>query len=119
MKQYAVKRKPLQFAEIPRIGVWPSLSSLSAMRVGRSHDLKIWPEYFERVLNGRKGYELRQNDRGFREGDALILREWDPDTEEYTGRIVTAAVEVVIGEEFPGVAEGFVLMEIRPVCALY
>lgn len=119
MKQYAVKRRPLQLTEIPQKQVWPSVSNLAYMKHSRSHDLRIWPEYFERVLAGRKGYELRENDRRFREGDALILREWDPDTEEYTGRIVTAVVEVVIGEDFPGVEEGFVLLEIRPVCAIY
>ncbi len=47
---------------------------------------KVWPEYFEQVLNGSKTYEVRLNDFEIAEGDTLYLREWDPDTKEYTGR---------------------------------
>lgn len=54
------------------------------------HALKILPEYFEAVRNGRKTFELRNNDRDFRVGDYLALNEWDGD--HYTGR--TELVEV-------------------------
>lgn len=51
------------------------------------HDLKCWPEYFEAVLDGRKQFEIREcRDRCFTLGDTLLLREWNPDTERYTGR---------------------------------
>ncbi|NBK09762.1 DUF3850 domain-containing protein [Enterococcus asini] len=47
------------------------------------HELKILPEYFEAVVSGRKRFEIRKNDRGFKVGDNIILREWiDGD---YTG----------------------------------
>ena len=49
---------------------------------------KIWPEYFEAVVSGKKKYELRLNDFEINEGDTLILEEWDPKTKEYTGRNV-------------------------------
>jgi hypothetical protein len=49
------------------------------------HDLKTWPEYFEKVLSGEKRFEIRKNDRHFKEGDTLILHEWDP-IDGYTGR---------------------------------
>lgn len=47
---------------------------------------KIWPEYFEAVISGRKKYELRLNDFEIKEGDILVLEEWDPKTQSYTGR---------------------------------
>ena len=47
---------------------------------------KIWPEYFDDVASGKKKYELRLNDFEVKEGDVLILEEWDPKTKEYTGR---------------------------------
>lgn len=52
----------------------------------RIHVLKTWSEYFNAVLSGAKNFEGRQNDRNYQVGDTLILREWDPKTEEYTGR---------------------------------
>jgi ASC-1-like (ASCH) protein len=40
------------------------------------HDLKILPQYFEEVYNGNKTFEIRKNDRDFKVGDILMLREW-------------------------------------------
>jgi hypothetical protein len=57
-----------------------------------THDLKIWPEFFADVASGKKAYEIRINDRGFQEGDVLLLREWDPKTKAYTGSEVRAKV---------------------------
>lgn len=47
---------------------------------------KVWPEYFEEVSSGKKTFELRLNDFEVNEGDILVLKEWDPNTKEYTGR---------------------------------
>lgn len=49
------------------------------------HELKILPRYFQRVLDGTKPFEIRDNsDRNFQEGDTVALNEWDG--ERYTGR---------------------------------
>lgn len=42
------------------------------------HELKTWPQYFCRVADGTKTFEVRKNDRGFQPGDEVILKEWDP-----------------------------------------
>jgi Domain of unknown function (DUF3850) len=45
------------------------------------HELKIWPQYFSRVADGTKTFEVRKNDRGFQLGDTICLKEFDPDEE--------------------------------------
>jgi len=50
------------------------------------HELKCWPEGFQAVVDGRKPFEVRKDDRGFEVGDTLHLREYDPDVGTYTGR---------------------------------
>ncbi len=49
------------------------------------HHLKTWPEFYRTILDGSKTFELRKNDRNFEVGDTVILQEWNPDTETYTG----------------------------------
>lgn len=56
---------------------------------------KIWPEYFEKVLSGDKTFELRLNDFDINEGDAFVLKEWDPVASKYTGREITRTVGYV------------------------
>lgn len=43
------------------------------------HELKIWPQYYARVDDGSKTFEIRENDRNFQFGDTVTLREWDPE----------------------------------------
>ena len=49
------------------------------------HELKILPEYFEALASGTKTFEIVLNDREYKVGDLLILREWTP-LFFYTGR---------------------------------
>lgn len=50
------------------------------------HELKIWPEYFTAVITEIKTFEYRFKDRNYQVGDSLLLREYDPQKEQYTGR---------------------------------
>ncbi len=56
---------------------------------------KIWPEYFDAVVSGKKKFELRLNDFEINEGDKLILDEWDHKTKNYTGRKIEKKVTYV------------------------
>ncbi|MDD5043280.1 MAG: DUF3850 domain-containing protein [Patescibacteria group bacterium] len=57
---------------------------------------KIWPRYFEDVVSGSKKFELRLGDFTVNEGDELLLREWNPETREYTGREIKKKVSCVL-----------------------
>lgn len=77
------------------------------------HELKTWNEYFEEVFMGHKTFEVRKADRPFAKGDTLILKEWNPKTEQYTGREMAIGVSYVLeGGQF-GVEKGFVVMAIQ------
>lgn len=62
------------------------------------HNLKTWPQYFARILDGSKTFEVRINDRDFCRGDRLLLREYDPDTDTYSGRAIRADVGYVLAD---------------------
>ena len=62
----------------------------------QTHELKIWPECFVAVQAGNKPFDVRENDRHFQVGDELILREFDPDAGQYTGRTIARWVSYVL-----------------------
>lgn len=74
-----------------------------------NHDLKIWPTYFDLVTHRAKEFELRKADRPFQAGDKLRLREWDPATGEYTGRVALSRVTSVLSD-IPGLIPGYVAL---------
>ena len=47
---------------------------------------KVWPKYYDKIVSGEKTFELRLADWECSPGDTLLLREWNPETREYTGR---------------------------------
>jgi len=58
-------------------------------------DKKVWPEYFQRIAEGKKRFELRLADFECKPGDTLVLREWDPKTKSYTGRAIEKKISYV------------------------
>jgi len=52
----------------------------------REIEKKVWPEYFEKLLSGEKNFEVRLADWECDMGDILILKEFDPEKKQYTGR---------------------------------
>ncbi len=58
----------------------------------RAHFLKTWQQAFEAVISWQKLYEVRKNDRDFRVGDFVVLREFDEASNLYTGRSYHAKI---------------------------
>ena len=57
---------------------------------------KAWPELFQKVLTGEKTADLRLADFPINPGDTLILKEWNPATQQYTGRVLEKHVTYVL-----------------------
>jgi len=56
------------------------------------HKIKSWPKEFQSVLDGDKRHKVRRNDRNYQQGDYIILQEYNPKLEEYTGREIRAVI---------------------------
>jgi hypothetical protein len=75
----------------------PTPDSVSAQH------LKTWPKYFDAVKRGSKTFEIRKNDRPFLIGQKLVLQEYDPDDEKYTGREIERRISYMTDfEQKPG-----------------
>lgn len=82
----------------------------------RIHVLKTWPTYFQAILDGHKTFEFRKDDRGYKVGDFLHLREWDPESGRHTGRLLDVEVTYTLAMNAWVVCdESWVIMAIRKV----
>ncbi|HIC0324960.1 TPA: DUF3850 domain-containing protein, partial [Streptococcus agalactiae] len=61
------------------------------------HLLNCYPEYFEAIMDGTKTFECRYNDRDFKVGDELLLREYDPQ-KGYTYRCIVRKITYILSD---------------------
>jgi len=78
----------------------------------KTHDLKLVDKYFEPVLYGIKNFEVRLNDRDYRIGDILVLRETNSKTGKYTGNVTKRVITYIT--DF-NQQEGYVILGISEV----
>ena len=86
------------------------------------HELKTLPVYFNAVLEGRKNFEIRKNDRFFQQGDELLLKEWYPDDwyevgekECYTGRFLHRKITYILKGGQYGIENGYVILGLEKI----
>jgi len=76
------------------------------------HVIKAWPEFFEALVDGRKKFEIRFNDRAYAVGHKLRIREFIPSPEgggRFTGREVGRVITYMTNHEQ---RRGYVVMGI-------
>lgn len=86
---------------------------LDVGKIKRCHELKTWPAEFQAIAEERKRFDLRKNDRDYRLGDSLLLREFNPDTQAYSGRYILAKVTYILYGGSYGLPEPLCIMSIR------
>lgn len=94
-----------------------ALKRLGVLHLGQPacwHELKTWPEYFDSIVSLRKMFEVRINDRKFRVGDGLIVREWNPLLEKYTGRVEKRIITYV-SDGIQGTCPDYVVLSLKLV----
>lgn len=78
-----------EFEDMVKVGI----------KMAKTHELKITPKYFKDVVDGDKNFELRKNDRDFKVGDSLMLKEFDSGA--YKGDSVQVVVTyILVGGEY-------------------
>lgn len=70
------------------------------------HQLKIRNEYFDRVLNDQKAFEVRINDRDFQVGDKVQLREIEGVDAGYTGNEIIVKITYLL-QNIDGIINGY------------
>lgn len=79
------------------------------------HELKTHIEYFIHVASGEKQFEIRKDDREFKVGDELVLKEFNQTELIYTGRFLHRKVDYILkGGQF-GLEEGYVIMSLSKI----
>lgn len=77
------------------------------------HKLKILSRYYVAILQGKKTFEVRKDDRPFNEGDTLLLQECvTPNGCGYTGREMTVDVTYILRDS-EYVKDGYCIMGIK------
>lgn len=80
----------------------------------KTHELKTVQPYFDEVWMRNKHFECRLNDRDFNKYDDVILNEYDPVTDNYTGRYIIGTISYVL-KDFKGLADGYVVFGLRSI----
>lgn len=83
------------------------MEHLPSDRETKVHNVKLGATFFEDVKSGRKSFELRKNDRGYKVGDMITLHEYKDGSE--TGRCITKKIVYML-EEFQGLKEEYCIL---------
>lgn len=71
------------------------------------HHVKLGETFFEDVKTGRKSFELRKNDRGYKQGDMIVFYEYKDG--KYTPNLIKKKIVYVL-QDFTGLEEGFCIL---------
>lgn len=96
--------------ETPNEPLAGSVSAETGLLSETAHHLKTWPSYFAAVADGRKTFEARKADRDYRVGNTLVLKEWDPKTNQYSGREVRRTITYILTGPGFGVEAGHCIL---------
>jgi hypothetical protein len=94
------------------------------MPMNRTHILKSWPKMFDAFISGAKRHDVRKvTDRSFEVGDTIVFREFDPRSNEFTGRECKAEVTYITSSSVPcpffdsAIADDFCILSVNRVAS--
>ena len=90
------------------------MQQLPSQHEKKVHDVKLGTTFFDDVKTGRKTFELRKNDRGYKEGDIIVMHEYKDGTT--TGRTIEKKIVYML-EDFTGLEDGYCILGLGEVKA--
>lgn len=90
------------------------MQQLPSQQEKKVHDVKLGTTFFDDVKTGRKTFELRKNDRGYKEGDTIVMHEYKDGTT--TGRAIEKKIVYML-EGFAGLEDGYCILGLGEVKA--
>lgn len=90
------------------------MQQLPSQQEKKVHDVKLGTTFFDDVKTGRKTFELRKNDRGYKEGDIIVMHEYKDGTT--TGRTIEKKIVYML-EDFTGLEDGYCILGLGKVKA--
>lgn len=83
--------------------------------MSNTHMLKLLPQYFKPVEEGTKTFEIRENDRDYKVGDTLILREYlnNDCLSGYTGQAISKEVSYILEGGQYGLEDGYCILGLK------
>ena len=88
------------------------MQQLPSQQEKKVHDVKLGATFFDDVKTGHKTFELRKNDRGYKEGDTIVLHEYKNGAT--TGRTITKKIVYML-EDFTGLEDGYCILGLGEV----
>lgn len=76
----------------------------------KTHNVKLAASWWNDVTSGKKRFELRKNDRGYKVGDKLLMQEYAAGA--FTGRSILVDITYML-EEYSGLTEGYAILGIE------
>lgn len=79
------------------------------------HELKLLSKYYPDSLTNKKNFEIRKNDRDFKVGDAVKLKEWNRG--KYTGKEHIKEITYIL-DDSDYLQNGYVCLGLKPLYRL-
>ena len=76
------------------------------------HYLKTVQPFFNHVMYSNKGFEVRKHDRDFKVGDIVVLEEYDPESNSYSGYKTSRHIMYILrhGDYPEGIQQGYCVL---------
>lgn len=99
------KKKLQEQADMEKMAKLPSDGKVGH----KTHEVKIAASYYGDIVSGKKKFELRKNDRGYKVGDSLKMLEFKDG--KHTGCTIDADITYML-EDYTGLEEGYCILGI-------